>query len=262
MGESSMGRLIKASVINDIGKIRKSNQDNFIFNGMITGVEHNHCQLNHSVMLDSTNKFLVGVFDGMGGESNGDLAALISAKMFLELENENIVELCHEKISEYYSKANDAVCDECKKLKSRMGTTAATILFTEHLAHISNIGDSRIYLVRDSKILQLSRDHTENQRLIENVSNNSVKKSRLTQYLGIFSHEYIIEPFMTFLETRLNDVYLICSDGITDMLSDSEIELILLENDDVHQISKLLLDKAISNGGVDNTTAIVCKVIE
>lgn len=258
-----MGRLIKASVINDIGKIRKSNQDNFIFNGMITGVEHNHCQLNHSVMLDSSNKFLVGVFDGMGGESHGDLAALISAKMFLELENENIVELCHEKISEkisaYYLNANDAVCDECKRLKSRMGTTAATILFTEYLAHISNIGDSRIYLLRDSMMHQLSKDHNENQRVLLNQEN---KKSRLTQYLGIFKHEYIIEPHMTIIDIKLNDVYLICSDGITDMLSDSEIESILKDNDDVHQIVKLLLENAMFKGGIDNTTAIVCKILE
>jgi PPM family protein phosphatase len=260
-----MKRFVEAYVISNVGRVRPSNQDNFIFHGSISGVEHDQVQKNYTMIFDETSVFSTGVFDGMGGESHGDIASHIAAKEYQDFEILSLSNLLKsdeiiEALQEYYQKANQSVCHECRIQKSRMGTTASILVLNGNEAIISNIGDSRIYRVRDGNISLLTKDHTENMTLISNNINPSNKKGRLTQYLGIFENEYIIEPYFNVQSICEDDIYFICSDGVTDMLTDYEIEGLINESTDIQQAISRLVEFALEKGGVDNITAIVVSV--
>jgi protein phosphatase len=141
-----------------------------------------------------------------------------------------------------------------------MGTTAAILILTEKEAIISNIGDSRVYRLREKKLTLLTRDQTENMTLIANNIKTFSKKGRLTQYLGIFEDEYIIEPFINVQYLRDADVFLVCSDGVTDMLSDDEIELLINAGTSIQETTEQIVESALQKGGVDNITAILCSI--
>lgn len=254
---------IEAYLISHLGKVRKSNQDNFVFLGYISEDSREKTNLKTSEHSNTHHFFTAGVFDGMGGESYGELASLTAAKEyrnFADTEFNNPINQTDlpESLQRFYQKANAAVCTECRRKKSRMGTTASILVLTETRAVISNIGDSRIYRIRNGEIALLTKDHTEKSLLLDNNLQPSKRKGRLTQYLGIFEEEYIIEPHIHVQEVCENDVYLICSDGITDMLSDHEIEFVINERSSLEQATIELVEYALQKGGIDNITAILC----
>lgn len=256
---------IEACAISDIGKVRQSNQDNFVFSENSFELSNDRKRFDSFIVEVSPSVFTTGVFDGMGGESHGDLASYIATKEYQEFELiklRNLVETVEiiEEVKEYYHKANQAICNECQSKKSRMGTTAAILIFTEKEAIISNIGDSRIYRLREKKLTLLTRDHTENMTLIANNIKTFSKKGRLTQYLGIFEDEYIIEPYINVQYLRDADVFLVCSDGVTDMLSDDEIELLINAGTSIQETTEQIVESALQKGGVDNITAILCSI--
>jgi protein phosphatase len=96
--------------------------------------------------------------------------------------------------------------------------------------------------------------------LIANNIKTFSKKGRLTQYLGIFEDEYIIEPFINVQYLRDADVFLVCSDGVTDMLSDDEIELLINAGTSIQETTEQIVESALQKGGVDNITAILCSI--
>ena len=154
--------------------------------------------------------------------------------------------------------ANEKVCDEMEN-KNRMGATMAAVEFCSDHVSIANLGDSRIYTLTSNSFGQVSEDHNE-AKLNENLKTQQNGKSRLTQYLGIREDEMIIQPFMKKIEYKDLEKILICSDGITDMISDEEIENILIQNNDSKECAEILLKKALENGGEDNTTIMVFSV--
>jgi PPM family protein phosphatase len=256
---------IEACVISDIGKVRQSNQDNFVFSESIHELSINKSRFDEYIVDEKTSLFTTGVFDGMGGESHGDIASHIAATKYREFEFKKLRKLVEpleivEELQEYYKKANQAICNECRTKKSRMGTTASILVLTESDAIISNIGDSRIYRLREEKLSLLTKDHTENMILVANNIKTLNKKGRLTQYLGIFEDEYIIEPYINVLHINDADVFLICSDGVTDMLSDEEIELFINTGTNIRETTEQIVESALEKGGVDNITAILCSV--
>ena len=133
--------------------------------------------------------------------------------------------------------ANEVVCNEMLNvIKGRMGTTASMLCFFEEHYHLCNIGDSPIFLFRDNKLSEISYEHTEKENYIliygeENVPKD--KKFRLTQHIGIFPEELQIEPYLSCDEIKKGDRFVICSDGLTDMLTDEQIERVLVEEKNV-----------------------------
>lgn len=254
---------VEATLISDVGKVRKSNQDNFMFSGKIIEKQCSKSNFSFSDSMSANNFFTAAVFDGMGGESYGELASFIAAREYRDFVNNELSNFrTHSEILQslqrFYQQANKSVCAECKRKKSRMGTTASILVISENTAIISNVGDSRIYRIRNREISLLTRDHTENSFLLENNLLPSRRKGRLTQYLGIFEDEYVIEPYICIQEVLENDVYLICSDGITDMLTDNEIRQIINDRSSVQQATSNLVETALQKGGIDNISAVLC----
>ena len=123
---------------------------------------------------------------------------------------------------------------------------------------ICNLGDSRGYLLRGGKLLQISQDHTDAAFMQENGITG--RKPYLTQYLGIDPDEMMIEPYIKSYYLQEGDTFLICSDGVTDMVEEQEICRILAHNEDVGDCVDLLIQAALDGGGKDNITAIVVRM--
>lgn len=254
---------IVAGVISHPGKCREKNEDNYCFNSM---------------MPDEVNAFrseggarppqhgaLFGVFDGMGGISAGDRASFVSAKVAVDAMNrfdksakteEILLDIC--------KRANDLLCDEMTNvLKKRMGSTAAMLCFAKGRYYICNVGDSPVFMLRNSRFTEISHEHTEKENYIkmlgaENLPPN--KKYKLTQHLGIFPDEMIIEPYIASDTVAVGDKFLICSDGLTDMVSCDEIAKTLAMDIPVGKIARILCARALENGGKDNITIVTVEI--
>lgn len=193
-----------------------------------------------------------GVFDGMGGEKCGEVASFISAHTFSK---------CMKKVfsdpvmflNDTCYKMNDAVCDFMMKYSIKsMGSTAAIVMFDGDNAIICNLGDSGIFLQRGGNLTKVSTDHVDSGSAFSS-------KPMLTQFVGIPKEEYLIEPSITTLPCVAGDRFLLCSDGVTDMVGLNEI-CAVMSMPDIDTAATCLLEKALANGGVDNTTLIICEV--
>lgn len=211
----------------------------------------------------------MAVCDGMGGEMYGDQAsqaAIVVIKDFCaRVSGEKALD--EECIKEACNNANDIVCEMMRLNKVRMGSTLALIRFYGRKMVLANLGDSRIYRLRDNMLEQLSVDHTTVARLIKEglITTKEAKTHpsahQITQYLGIFAEEMILEPHILVDEIKRGDIYLLCSDGLTDMVDDETIETMLKEGKKLDKLGKKLLETALHNGGRDNITLALAEVV-
>lgn len=199
--------------------------------------------------LDPTKPTIVGVFDGMGGEERGEMASLITANTASQtlIGKEPAKDL-----AAFCIKANERICTfAANNGISSMGTTAAALVFSRKKVFLCNIGDSKIFRFSHGALEQISFDHLA-------PSAHGVKPP-LSQSLGIPPSEFAIEPYFAQGECVDNDMYLICSDGLTDMLSSDEISVILRTTAFEDTVAKLM-QQALDRGGKDNITIILCAI--
>lgn len=241
-----MGYEIEYYCVSHIGKLRKNNQDNFYCNGTYMESENNGTQeMLHGVVNASDNS-IFGVFDGMGGEQRGEMAAYIAVKSLSEHSFSIPPETFFE---QFCTDANREICSYTKENNLfSMGTTMATLLFQKNEVALCNVGDSKIFLLSGTEFQQISFDHVA-------FSING-KKAPLTQNLGIPENELVISPYIASGEYHNKDVYLICSDGLTDMVDNNRIKE-LLETTRQEETCNALLHEAIENGGKDNITIVL-----
>ena len=264
------------SCCSHIGKRRSMNQDNFCCNGKymretagavkildITdgtgedGVGDNMAvstakadkQFPISGCVEKDGTHLFAVFDGMGGEERGEKAAQIAAECAAKftVRTEPI-----EDLKRFCREANEEICRYAMENDiPSMGTTAAILLFTEQEIYLCNIGDSKVFRISGGETEQISID--------DYVAVSFGKKPALSQNLGIPAAEMLIEPHLAKGQYHDGDIYLLCSDGLTDMIEPHEIGRILRETEFEKAAGKLL-DAALENGGTDNITIILCRV--
>lgn len=236
--------------INIMGKVRKNNEDNFFAQGRFRHSNELYNDIVFSGQFPTCKKEILAVYDGMGGEACGEVAALLAASHTSLPKGrgtveESLVRLCYT--------LNQKVCDYAVQEKiSCMGATAAIACFDKDELFVCNLGDSRVYLHRDGALQQLSIDHT--------AQKEGSRKAPLTQYLGLFESEYILEPSCAHVPYCDKDILLLCSDGLTDMVSDEIIEILLNSAGTLESKAKLLVTNALKNGGIDNITVILCEV--
>lgn len=254
--------IISAYGRSNVGKKRGNNEDNFYLAGVTVDSANDI-----SATQAEASKTAFAIFDGMGGEAAGErasqLAADAFAKSFSVATNSGFSE---DSMTSIIQSANLSVCDEMKILGKRMGCTLVSLGFSENIIHIANVGDSRAYLLRNGQLRCISKDHTVAQSMVDSgvvsyeESQKIKEKHRLTQHIGIFPDEMVIEPYFYTFDAKENDIVLLCSDGLTDMLSDAEIAGILSSNATEKDIVNCLVEKALANGGKDNITVIVSKL--
>ena len=246
-----MKHIIQYSYGSDIGKKRTLNQDNYSVNHQVMNKGKEH-ELVGCVKTEISETVLLGLFDGMGGEQSGEDASYIAAETASKWQIGTFV---NRDIFRLFRKCNEEICrfqDE-QKLQS-IGTTAAVLVFTKHDIVAGNIGDSRIYVKENDGIRRISVDDSF-------PIQDKTKKPPLTQCLGIPPEEMLIEPHIKRLSYDGPKRFLICSDGLTDMVSEEEI-FQMLHRIPIERISEDLIQRALQNGGDDNITVVVCDVLQ
>lgn len=252
---------LTSSVVSGAGRVREENQDNFYLNGPY----NDSAGKSRDIALDGeeTAAGFFAVADGMGGEKFGDLAALIAVSSLDRLDRSRGTE----GILDYLSRRNEDICDIIRKNGgARSGSTFVGINLHDGRAELANIGDSRAYLFRSGELTQLSLDHTSVRAMVDMgvlTKENAAKhpgRHQLTQHLGIFPEEMLIEPYTMELETVEGDLFLLCSDGLFDMVDDGAIRGLLQKGGTPGELSRRLYSAAMSAGGKDNTTVMLISV--
>ncbi len=242
---------VKYSCISHVGKCRKTNQDNYILcDGRYAKPEETYAYpLTGSFTQDGAS--IIGVFDGMGGEECGEVASLIAAE---EASRLPAGEAPMSVLYDYCMSVNESICRYADEhALCSMGTTAALLAFGKREVTLCNIGDTKIFRLSGNKLRQISKDHL--------AAAAYGIKPQLYQNLGIPVDEMKIEPYFAQGKYRDGDIYLICSDGLTDMLNNDEIAKILTETD-FEDAAKKLTEVSLEHGGRDNVTVILCEIEE
>lgn len=245
---------LKYACISRRGRRRK-NQDNLCVDGLYLDQIHNDSPIQAgTVSLDSPHTF--GVFDGLGGECDGETASFMAARYLSEnmdkIHEEQNPFLIKKAIGRACLAMNQEICDFARLNKySAMGTTLAGVTVLPDMVYGYNLGDSRIYRFSESGLKQYSRDH---------VSNGIFFNVGLTQYLGIPETEFIICPDTFYEPVKDKDLYLICSDGLSNLLSDEVINDILRSYSSPTEVLEVMLSEAETLGLKDNTTGILLQI--
>ena len=246
---------LEAACLCVTGKVRANNEDNFYFDERCLPEQNRG--LSHPVSMKQSlrKEVCVAVFDGMGGENYGEAASFAAAdamqrlvrraKPYFFRERRFLEDLCRD--------MNEAVLERSRALRTtHMGSTCVILYFSHGYVYCCNLGDSRAYRLRDGEFFQLSKDHVEQRE--------GRKKSPLTQHLGIDPEDFLIEPYIAKGELQRGDQYLLCSDGLTDMLTTLEIDTIMKNAASAEECAAQLTAAALEQGGKDNTTVIVCRI--
>lgn len=254
-----MNMRIRSFGHSDVGKKREKNEDSYLVND---------------------ERFLYLVADGMGGHLGGEFASRLAVKTIEEIikaiEEDpelTLAEGAAVKPGDYPShlryaikEASHRIFDEATKQPGLhgMGTTTVALLFRNNKAYIANVGDSRVYRIRGRKIDQITKDHSlvgEQIRaglLSADDSRVNRLKNIITRSVG-FQEE--VETDVDIRPVKVGDRFLLCTDGLSNLVEDGEIKDIVLNND-LEDAVKRLIDVANERGGDDNITAIIAEVVD
>lgn len=260
-----MDRKISLSVSTHNGKRKNNNEDSFSINHKAKPSDKDIMNICGDI---GDRDLFLGVFDGMGGEKMGDVASRIAAERAAELYKqlkELTPDMFQQAIDKYVNETNAKICITLENCgDDRGGTTMAAVFIKNGMVYPFSIGDSRIYLLRGDELIQISEDHTLAMRKYKSniytleEAEASPDSHKLTLFLGVDVDgngldAQFYEPFLI----PENGCLLICSDGLYDMCSKSEIVKMLQQ--DSENTARELAEAAVDNGGIDNVTCIVAK---
>ena len=231
----------------DIGLQRESNEDAFVI----------------SPELD----FCLAA-DGMGGAAAGELASRIFAETTLEIFSRNTNRSEKEilyRVQKAFSSANEKILEHVIQNPSHkgMGCTAELLAFYDEGFIIGHMGDSRTYRFRRGQLEQLTEDHTLVQQQVDEglISSENVRhhplRNVILRAVGL-KKELVLDVLRG--KTALGDLFLLCSDGLTDMVEDDQILEILLSDIDIHRKTEKLIEMAKAAGGDDNITVVLSAI--
>ena len=247
---------LQSSSVSDIGKIRQNNEDSY---------------LELTIEDTNVNCLLLVVADGMGGHNAGEVASkkvVESIESYFKSEESNLNSdktLSH--LKESIELANTEVFKASASDESLkgMGSTCTAMMILNNKIYIAHVGDSRAYLIRGDKIEQLTKDHTLAEKMLDSgiISKDEAKASphrnMLMKAIGI-AEDLEVETYESF-EVEQGDIYLLCSDGLTEYVDEEELRSILniYEPDEA---CKLLVKIANKRGGKDNITVQIAKAFD
>ncbi|MCE7794657.1 Stp1/IreP family PP2C-type Ser/Thr phosphatase [Salipaludibacillus sp. CUR1] len=226
-----------------------------------TGKVRPHNEDDGAVKENQTGHMLALVADGMGGHQAGDVASKMARDGLLNYWKEIDKQLSPKEAEEWL---NDTVQKLNKEifLQSRqnaqcegMGTTLVAAVCTDEYVSFSNVGDSRVYLFEDRQLKQMTEDHSlvgelvRSGQISEEEAEHHPRKNVLLRALGT---EKSIEVDVRTISWREGDMLLLCSDGLTNMVSDEEISSYLSSSENLDEIAAQLVDHANKAGGEDN----------
>jgi PPM family protein phosphatase len=212
---------------------------------------------------------LLAIADGMGGHAAGEVASAVAISAIAPLDKRNLTD--GEEMLDALAAAVAAARDTLHDMSvsdpavEGMGTTLTALLWAGAQVAVCHIGDSRAYLLRDKDLYQITRDHTLIQSLVDEgrlspaAAANHPQRSLIMRALQGSTEA---EPDLAIHEAMLGDRYLLCSDGLTDVVSDEDVHEVLSTLADADEAVSQLITLAIRNGGPDNITCIVADVVD
>lgn len=231
-----------------VGKLRRNNEDNFYCDGHIREDIYSNEDVELSGTVSADTNELFAVFDGMGGEACGEVASFVAAT-HAELFARDRLQY-EEYLYELAEHLNEKVREETEaRSLVLMGTTAAMLQISGEDIYVLNAGDSRVYKLSGHELRRISEDH---------ISVGYGGKA-ITKFVGL-PEGHRLAPYIAMGKYKAGDMFLLCSDGVTDMLTDDEIRLIIDDKRPVRVLCRELVDTALSKGGIDNTTAILLRM--
>jgi protein phosphatase len=239
---------MKTFSMTHVGQRRETNQDYMFTSETAVG--------------NLPNLFLVA--DGMGGYAAGDYASRFTVETMVDylqkseetkpvaLLRESIAYANHELLAEAAQDPN----------KHGMGTTIVAATVVDDVLYTANVGDSRLYLLDQNEIRQISKDHSLVEEMVRmgEITKEDARthpdKHKITRAVGA-QEEISVDLFETTLTK--DDMILMCSDGLSNMIADEEIRRIVLEQRDLVEMAEALVRRANENGGKDNITVVLAK---
>jgi PPM family protein phosphatase len=241
---------LRVGARSDVGMIRSGNEDNFF------------------AEADERRGVFV-VADGMGGHAAGEVAS----EMAVQIVARNLLPLTtvldrasSERLAQAMKDANRAIYDRmlAEVDKQGMGTTASVLVLSDNQFLIGQIGDSRIYLLRDGALTQLTKDHSYVQEQVD-AGLLTPEQARYHPYSNVITRcvgaSESVEADIYEGEMKPGDVFLLASDGLTGMVDDRRLQAMLLARSGPGRIVDALIAEANGRGGLDNITAIVVQVV-
>jgi len=249
--------IIETVYCTDTGRIRKHNED------CIAGDE----KLGLAILAD-----------GMGGYQAGEVASKIAvstimsymkapAKYNIERQTNHRCHSLTVQLEQAVLKANQVIYDTAEKNSAYqgMGTTVVATLFHQNCVSIAHVGDSRLYRIRKNEFQQITKDHSVLQELIDcgfytsEQARHSPNRNLVTRALGVANEVNVEIQEQSVLS---QDIYLLCSDGLNDMLEDCAIHEIIKHSKDLEHAANLLVSAANSKGGNDNISLILIRPLD
>ncbi len=206
----------------------------------------------------------------MGGHAAGEIAS----EMAVEIVSHDLSDLndldspdAHERVAQALRDANRAVFERTRTERDKlgMGSTVSALLLSESRYVVGHVGDSRIYMARDGEMRQLTKDHSLVQEQVDaglltaEQARRHPQSNVITRCIGMADE---IEPDVFDGEARVGDAFLLASDGLTGMIDDRRIQQLLMSRAKPERIVDALIQEANVNGGNDNITAVVVRVLE
>lgn len=247
---------LEAYAATDVGPVREHNEDSLLID------------LEHGVFV---------VADGMGGHAAGEVASAMATatvhqtlvgapdpeetRLVREHESDDPADVLRERLRYAMNQASIQIRREAEdRPETRgMGTTLVVLVLDGDQAHLAHVGDSRAYLFRNGRLIRLTRDHTVVQqeidagRLTPELARLLPHKHILTQSVGFHGP---VEPDTTTRMVEVGDIFILCSDGMTDPLDDDTIQKIVAATP-LDMLPHVLVEEALKAGGEDNVTVVV-----
>jgi PPM family protein phosphatase len=227
------------------------------------GTDQGHVRSNNEDCYYAGDRLLV-VADGMGGMAAGDLASRIAidamTPLDVPIDNEQQMDALHQALEVANGRIADTVVAD-QSLQG-MGTTLTAVIFSGTQAAMAHVGDSRAYLVRDGKLNQLTKDDTYVQMLIDQgllKPEEAAGHPRRSVVTRVLQGEPV-SPAYVVVQPEVGDRWMLCSDGLTAVVSNETIEQEMLGAADPKSCTERLIDLALRGGGPDNVTVIVADV--
>ncbi len=242
---------LSAHAKTDVGMIRSGNEDNYAAD-----------------QTDTRGIYIVA--DGMGGHAAGEVASEMAVQIVMR-ETKDLKDLSDgtatKVVGEALKMANRAIHDRTitEVDKQGMGTTASVLMLADSRYLIGQVGDSRVYLLRDGALKQLTKDHSYVQEQVD-LGNLTPEQARYHPYSNVITRcvgaSPEVEPDLYSGEARKGDIFLVASDGLTGMVDDRRLAQLLMSRAEPIRKVESLISEANGRGGLDNITAIVVHVDE
>jgi PPM family protein phosphatase len=250
-----------------VGQVREHNEDNFLVSDLTRGSRGPGDALRELVV--GPRGMIVGVCDGMGGAAAGEVASQLAVDIIHDRLAAGDPPSDHDDLARRLvgavEEAGVRIFTEARADRTRrgMGTTATIAALVDGRLFVAQVGDSRCYVLRRGNLVQITRD--------QSLVNQLIEAGQLTEEEAeTFEHNNIIlqalgtaetvQVDLTYADLRRGDRLILCSDGLSGMIRSDEIREVLLELEDPEQACKVLIERANDAGGHDNITAIVALV--